>query len=202
MTSNIDLQDMIQIITKDRINEMSFDEIINGFPSKYEKLINTNPIINVNQYFGPSKGMQYSKEKLLRDKLIKRRWIRKYETKEGKIKDDFKGVYVFFHKERPFYVGISKGVIGRIQQHVKGRNHFTSTLAYKIGCIFFGRKNGFEYNGKRRELKFEEYVEPAKEFVRGQSISFMHIENNDELALFEIYCSMRLKTYLNSFETH
>jgi len=41
-----------------------------------------------------------------------------------------------------------------------------------------------------------------KEILKKMEISTIKIEDDDELALFEIYCSMKLETVLNTFETH
>lgn len=37
--------------------------------------------------------------------------------------------------------------------------------------------------------------------MKEREVAYVEIQDNDELALFEIFCSMRLKTALNSFET-
>ena len=46
--------------------------------------------------------------------------------------EDFRGCYVFVDGTRPFYVGISKKVIERVRQHLRGRTHFEATLAYRM----------------------------------------------------------------------
>jgi hypothetical protein len=45
---------------------------------------------------------------------------------------DIMGCYVFVENARPIYVGISKHVFARVQEHVRGADHFTATLAYQM----------------------------------------------------------------------
>ena len=137
-----------------------------------------------------------------KDEVIPKGWVKEYKTKGGRSKFDFKGLYVFLHEEKPFYVGISKGVIGRMIQHVKGKSHYTSTLAFMIGKKHYELREGKEFNDGRKKLVFETDVEPIKDFLLKQKVAFINIENDDELALFEIYCSLQFGTYLNTFKTH
>jgi predicted GIY-YIG superfamily endonuclease len=186
-------QKIIEQVTKPREISKSFWDIVNEFESKFSEF---NPIDNcfeIKDYFGKDLGKTSAKNKLIKDNKIKEKWL------DGK---DFMGIYVFIHERSPFYVGISKGIIGRITQHIKGRTHNTSTLAYKIGLIRYKLLNGKEYNGNRKDLNFETEVEPIKGFLLKQKIALYHIENPEELYLFETFCSMKLKTCLNVFETH
>ena len=41
---------------------------------------------------------------------------------------DFSGCYVLVEKSIPFYVGISRKVVSRLTQHVKGKTHFDASL--------------------------------------------------------------------------
>lgn len=96
----------------------------------------------------------------------------------------------------------SNVLISRIFQHFKGHNHNSSTIAFKISLLRYELINGKKHHGKRKELNFKKEVEPVKKFLSNQYIAFLHIDNYEELYLFEIYFSMRLKTILNKFETH
>ena len=40
------------------------------------------------------------------------------------LEKDFSGWYVFLDGEKPIYVGISRSVIARIRQHLRGKTHF------------------------------------------------------------------------------
>ena len=153
-------------------------------------------------YFGEGVGYVTARKKLIADGKVKAEWLRKYKTKKGKVKYDFKGLYVFLNDDSPFYVGISKGVIGRVFQHLKGHNHNTSTLAYNISLIRHELLTGERHSGTRNELNFKTNVEPAKLFLSKQRIAFHHVNDTQELYLFEVYCAMKFQTLLNKFETH
>jgi predicted GIY-YIG superfamily endonuclease len=45
---------------------------------------------------------------------------------------DPRGCYVLLDGDQPVYVGISKHVIARLMEHVRGTDHFTATLGYRI----------------------------------------------------------------------
>lgn len=178
----------------------TFSDLIAEFEAKF---LAFNPIENcfeIEQYF--AKGKADAKKKLIADGVLNKEWLRNYETRNGKVKNDFQGLYVFLNHETPFYVGISKGVIGRIDQHLKGRSHHTSTLAYNIGIIRHELMTGTKYSGTRRAFDFTTCVEPAKEFLRKRKLAWLPIENAEELYLFEIFCSMKFQCWLNRFETH
>lgn len=142
------------------------------------------------------------KKKLLLDGKVKSEWCRDYLTKNGNTKNDFKGLYVFVHEDSAIYAGISKGVIGRIFQHTKGRSHNTSTLAFNIGLIRHEIITGKKYTGGRKDFNFVADVEPAKEFLMKQKIAFLNIDDTQELYLFEVYVAMKLQIWLNKFDTH
>lgn len=112
----ISKEKIIKEIFQKRKSEKKFENVIKNFKD-------FNPQDNnflVQDYFGANYGKVKARKKLFADNLI--------------IEDkDFKGLYVFLHNNKPFYVGISKAVIERIRQHVKGSSLASSTLAYKIG---------------------------------------------------------------------
>ena len=193
---------ILKEICQNRPYPKSIDEIIENLDTRYKEF---NPIQNsfeLEPYFGTGKGVERAKKLLLNDGKIKSEWLRPYFTKEGAQKNDIRGLYIFIFNSTPFYVGISKSVVSRISQHLKGKSHYTSTLAFKIGLIIYKYQNKKPYGEHRRKFDFKTYVEPAKNFLMKQKISLLHIQNIEELALFEIYCSMKLGTWLNDFETH
>ncbi|MDR6763805.1 putative GIY-YIG superfamily endonuclease [Flavobacterium sp. 2755] len=195
-------KNLSNIITKKQAYKTSFLEITSQFERKFEEF---NPVQNcfeIEKYFGGKCGISKVTNKLIQDGIIKKNWLRQYKTKGGKIKTDFKGLYIYIHQNTPIYVGISKGVIGRTLQHLKGHSHNTSTLAFNIGLIRYEIEKGEKYIGKRKQFDFKLDVTPAKEFLLKQRIAFIPIENDEEMYLFEIYCAMKLQCYLNKFETH
>jgi len=192
---------LIEAIKKKQEYIKSFSEIVASFDKKLQDF---NPVKNcfeIEKYFDNG-GIVNVRKKLLGDGIVKDFWLREYKTKSGKVKLDFKGLYVYIHDETPIYVGISKGVISRTLQHLKGHSHHTSTLAYNIGLIRYQIQHTEEYSGHRKKFDFKINVVPAKEFLLKQKIAFIPIEDDQEMYLFEIYCAMNLQCWLNKFETH
>jgi hypothetical protein len=114
---------------------------------------------------------------------------------------DFSGCYVLLRDARPFYVGISRGVIQRLRQHVKGKTHFDASLAYLMAT----EKTG--HTMKRADaMKDPEFLRAfleAQALLRNCSVAFIEIDNPLELYLFEAYCAMELDTFeWNTFRTH
>lgn len=180
----------------------SFSEIVNNFEEKLASFDPVNNCIEIEKYFNTGNGLASIRKKLLDDHIFKSEDIYTYKTKSGKNKTDVKGLYVFVHESEPIYVGISRGLIHRTLQHLRGKSHNTSTLAYNIGLIRHKISQGEEYTGGRKDFDFNNNVTPAKVFLFKQKIAFLPIENSEELYLFEIFCAMKLGCWLNKFETH
>ena len=121
--------------------------------------------------------------------------------KELNLQKDFKGCYVMYEKNEPFYVGISRCVVSRLRQHVRGNTHFEATLAYRIA------KKEFPHKSTRDEAMkdpgFIEQFNYAKERIGRMHVVFVEIEDPLALYIFEPYCAMKYKTSeWNTFETH
>lgn len=186
----MDTEKLFEIICGGKgISHNKFVKMINGFEEKFNKLIKKDKL-EISNYFGIGSGPISAKDKLLKEKIINKEWF----TEENKT--DFKGIYVFYHNDEPFYVGISQTLLNRIDGHVKGNDHHSNTLAYKIALVKYEYSNNKKYTEERKDLSFKNDILPNQKF------NFIKIEDNNELALFEIYCSMRLKTSLNIFATH
>lgn len=193
-------QKILEKILVKRPYKKTFIDVINEFENKFNQF---NPFENnfdIHIYF--EKGEATAKKLLLKDKILDEKWLRPYKTKTGKIIMDFPGLYVFINDKTPFYVGISKNVVSRILQHLKGKSHHTSTLAYNIGLIRHELITGLPHAGTRDEFSFIDGVEPVKLFLRKQRLAWIPIMNAEELYLFEIFCSMKMGCWLNKFETH
>lgn len=114
---------------------------------------------------------------------------------------DFSGCYVLLRDRKPFYVGISRGVVGRLQQHGKGSTHFDASLAYRMAC----EKVPHELTRDEAMEKpdFHQAFDEAQALLRNSSVAFVEIDNPLELYLFEAYCAMELDTCeWNTFRTH
>ena len=169
--------------------DLSFIEIVNGFDKLYKKFDPVKNRFKISHYFEYGKGVKYAAKNLHLDGYIKRPL-------------DFQGLYIIFKGKIPFYVGISRQVLTRLNQHVKGESHYTSTLAYWLGRGYCETIEGREYSGRRDDLDFKKYVVPAKKELLNQNGAVIPISNSEELYLFEVYCAMQLGTHYNKFETH
>jgi predicted GIY-YIG superfamily endonuclease len=190
---------ILEQITQKRKNPSSFEDIINGFELKFSEFNLAKCSFDISKYFNKRSGTSTAKKKLVADGIIKSDWL---TVKDDENQTDFKGLYVFLSEDKPFYVGISKNVIQRINQHIKGHNHNSASLAYSIGLINYEFREKKKHQGSREKLDFKTYVKPVQEMLIKQKIALFHIDNDDELYLFEVFCSMRLQTNLNKFKTH
>jgi hypothetical protein len=113
---------------------------------------------------------------------------------------DFSGCYVILEKQ-PIYVGISRGVFGRLRQHVTGRTHFDASRAYRMAQeeLPHGKTRG----EAMKAPKFVEVFERKRERLRTMDVATIPIENPVELYVFEVYAAMTLgTTKWNTFRTH
>lgn len=118
---------------------------------------------------------------------------------------DFSGCYVFMNRlGKPFYVGISRGVVGRLKQHLRGEKHNDASLAFTMARSKLKpemQKLTRETCMKKRS--FSKQFTKAKRLLRGAKIAVVQIDNPLELYLFEAYCAIELDTSKwNTFRTH
>jgi hypothetical protein len=114
---------------------------------------------------------------------------------------DFSGCYVFMENGEPIYVGISRKVLSRMIQHVRGDDHFSASLAYLIAT----KKNPHTMRRKAamNDPAFRAHFDTARAFLRSLRVAFIDISCPVELYGFELYCSMELDTdQWNTFRTH
>lgn len=114
---------------------------------------------------------------------------------------DFSGCYVLVDGDRPIYVGISRKVLSRLRQHLRGRTHFDASFAYALA------KKNVPTPGTRTAAMatpgFQAAFTQAQEYLRGLTVAFIPIENPLELYVFEAYAAMSLGTHeWNTFRTH
>lgn len=170
-----------------------FKEITKAFPVMLQSLIETSSIISIYDTFGKVGIGKVASRELLKSSIP--------ELIKAK---DFRGIYLFWHDNEPFYTGISRGVIKRIHQHVKGVNHFSSSLSYKMGKQHHFELLNLKHIGTRNELDFNMYSGPFKKLLKEEcQVSMLPINSSIELYLFEVYVAVELKLhYYNSFKTH
>lgn len=114
---------------------------------------------------------------------------------------DFSGCYVLLDERVPVYVGISRGVIARLRQHVFGNTHFDASLAYRMAerTLPHERTRG----DAMADPLFAETFKKKRDYLRTLSAATVEISNPLELYLFEVYASMEYDTSeWNSFQTH
>jgi hypothetical protein len=114
---------------------------------------------------------------------------------------DFSGCYVFSDPSKPIYVGISRGVLARVRQHMLGGTHFDATLAYAMA------KRQCPTKGNRSVVMTDECFKAAfsaaRTYLQSLYVSAIRIENPIELHIFEAFAAMALGTYKwNTFRTH
>jgi hypothetical protein len=121
------------------------------------------------------------------------------------LKSDPRACYVLVDKGRPVYVSISKAVIKRLMEHVRGRDHFAATLAYRIAAA----KHPHDKTAAEamKDAEFHVRFAEQRDYLRGLDVAFVKIANPLVLHLFEAYCVMDLDTGIdvggwNTFRTH
>ncbi|WPY99843.1 hypothetical protein [Christiangramia sp. OXR-203] len=170
-----------------------FDEITENFSPMLAKLTDKSRVISIYENFGKEGVGNATSRKFLKTLIP-----------QLKQDEDFKGIYLFWLNDEPFYTGISRGVVKRIHQHIKGSNHFSSSLSYTMGKEFHNEIEGIEHSGTRKELDFDKFSGPFKKILREEcQVSLLPIKGSTELYLFEVYTAVQLKLhYYNRFKTH
>ncbi len=167
-----------------------FEDLPKEFENQFRLFDPVNNSVSVKKYFGEGMGIANALFQLNSANIIN-------------SEKDFKGIYVFLKSGKPFYIGISKNVIRRIIQHVKGTSHFTSSLCYKLGADRHVKLNGEKHSGGRKGLDFPKYAEPAKKELIQCNIAMFPVKEDIELYLFEVFVAMKLGTLnYNEFKTH
>lgn len=161
--------------------------MVQQFPDILHELRQQQPMA-WRDYFGPGKGRASTKKMLLAEG--KAHWFKDDAA-------DFRGLYVWYHEEHPFYVGISNNVLQRVGQHAKAKDHYSASMAYKIARDLWPTET------KTRRADYDqENIAVVREWLKDQHLRMMPINDADQLALFEIYCALELGCALNVFEPH
>jgi len=125
--------------------------------------------------------------------------------KELHIPKDFSGCYVLIEAGVPIYVGISRGVVGRLRQHVCGKTHFDASLAFRIAMSKHPDRAiaNLTRANAMQDPQFGATFADAQKYLRSLQVATIAIDNPLELYVFEAYCAIELDTnQWNSFETH
>ena len=117
------------------------------------------------------------------------------------LPSDFSGCYVLVENGKPIYVGISRSVLQRLRQHVRGSTHFDASLAYRIAAKRTPHKHTRSVAMEKEDFKME--FDWAKDYLRSLNVAYVRIPNPLVLYVFEPYCAMHFDTSeWNTFETH
>jgi len=110
-------------------------------------------------------------------KVIGKNYHKLREKSQLKLSDDniikeipkYSGVYVFYDKKRPLYVGISKNIHNRFKKHLSGsKKSSSSTLRAELH--------------KRRKIK---YKDTRNWLLKNCTIKLIEIKHRDDALLFE-----------------
>jgi len=182
---------IVALLNQKRVGDFPFSDL-SDFNDWIKLLKNKKYHYTVSEILGPGKGVATAKELVFESSKI--------EALLPGLKDseptDFKGLYVWFNQGKPFYVGIAKNVINRLAQHVKQPNHNAASMAYKVAS----RVLKVEVDNRAQYPKPK--IKRIQNWLLQQQVSFVQVTDNDKLAAFEIFAAIKLKTVLNSFETH
>lgn len=122
-------------------------------------------------------------------------------SRKFNLNSDFEGCYVLIDGTRPIYVGISRTVLQRLKQHVRGTTHYDATLAYGIAAA--RQPHNMTRSEAMADKGFQVVFAEAQHYIRELNVAFIEIPNPLELYLFEAFCAMELDTSeWNKFKTH
>lgn len=114
---------------------------------------------------------------------------------------DFPGCYVFIHREKPEYVGISRSVLKRLVQHLNYDSHYSASLVYRMATEDYPHE--MKRDQAMRDEQFKAAFLSAQDRLRKMTVAWVEIQNDLELYLFEVFAAMRLNTETwNTFRTH
>ena len=101
-------------------------------------------------------------------------------------KSDFPGCYVLIDRTKPMYVGISRSIVQRLSQHVKGTTHYDASLAYRIASQNTLHTN--QRNVAMSDPDFKQEFINAKNYLKSLKVAFIEIQNDLEICLFRRIC--------------
>ncbi len=114
---------------------------------------------------------------------------------------DFPGCYVFMDSNNPVYVGISRGVLKRLVQHLNFDSHYSASLVYRMATEDYPHE--MKRDQAMKDEQFREVFFSAQERLRNMNVAYVEINNDLELYVFEVFTAMQLDTDTwNTFRTH
>ncbi len=131
----------------------------------------------------------------------------KFYTREDSLHFPDKGIYVFFEKGRPLYVGRSDRMKERLKEHGRrSSGHTSATFAFIMAKKKAKRSGEIDLSQKRealeRDPKFKPIYDQMKERILKMQIKVVKIQNPVEQTFFEVYAALELKTPHNEWRNH
>jgi hypothetical protein len=118
-----------------------------------------------------------------------------------------KGVYVFYERGKPMYVGRTNNMSDRLNRHSRpSSRHNSATFAFNIAKRE-AIKRGMNVQMDRNQLQvvsaFSKLFYEAKARVSKMPVRVIQINSPIEQTLFEVYAAICLNTrQYNDFDTH
>ena len=116
------------------------------------------------------------------------------------------GIYVFYERNQPAYVGITKNVRNRIGNHISGSGA-KSAFAFRRAKEALGLgKATYKVEGSRKALikedRFREALLKHKNDVRLMEFRALKVDDPLVLYLLELYVALKLDLPVTEFQTH
>jgi len=170
---------------------------LSEFAGVIQKVINTTQPVKILGNLIDKKTGKYIGQEYFKD--IEKNTTAGYAKKYN----DFSGLYVFYNKDIPVYVGISNSIIRRLRFNFIPNNNAQSRLVYLIAESMYKKESKKKYVGLRNDFPFEKYRKDIlKEIVNRWKVNVIKIENGYKLTYSEIFIASTLKSYWNCFTPH
>lgn len=125
------------------------------------------------------------------------------------------GIYIFYKDEEAIYVGRTKNIRARIQNHIRDSSkHESATFVFNLAKMYFidnNRADIFRTKGKKRTRaqlmkvkEFKNIFDEQKKVLKSMKLKYFVLEHDILQTMVEPYLAYKLKTYPkhNNFETH
>ena len=145
------------------------------------------------------------KIKVIKKHIVNRQTVQEVLTNPKKNIPPKSGAYFFYNTEenKIVYIGISRNIKSRLQQHINHKSSLSASLAYLMAKDELKNKTVTEIKACFEKTNSEKNCRKKHQNkIKQFKVAFHEFDNNFELALFEIYASIKLESKWNSFKTH
>ena len=118
-----------------------------------------------------------------------------------------RGIYVFYEKEQPIYVGRSNRLRQRLLEHGRpSSRHNSATFAFNLAMEAATEGGNTIPDATRTEIenipRFSSFYIQAKGRVAAMKVRVVEVTDPIEQTIFEVYAALALGTVYNDFDTH